>query len=505
MVIEIFIPNDLNNIKMISKVDPTYWFLPHIPNIAQPYTSNNKVEALIDGQAYMQHLNYNIVRMISSDYFHLCGWQVTSGQKLLGATSNSPTFVDQLKNLVLSGATVRALLWMWNVPDNPVFATEINQLNRPNGIAVLDTRLLRLSPTIPSPSSHHQKSVVLSSDGEHWAYVGGIDIGFDRWDTNNHNGSPDRTKYFFDAWHDVHCVIRGFAVSQIWNNFRQRWNDPTRPNVFQNVPPPIPASSTPVITFNNGTHHVQVLRTLVCKLTYPFMPTGEQTVRLAYEKAIDSAEHYIYIEDQYLWPCSIIDKLRDAASRGVKIILVVAHEYDVPFLKPWHNQMRLESLERIAAIRPENLYTYHLEQSQPPHSDIYVHAKVMVVDDRYAAIGSANINNRSSTNDSELHVAIIDANTVQGPMDGTNRTVCIFAKDLRLKLWQEHLGVNANVLDDPILALTTIWPDCSTSTPSFPNRKHHVVCHHVPEPRFNWDTWPISIRKDVMDPKIICP
>ena len=66
---------------MISNVDPLYWFLPSLPNTNQPYTSNNNVEPLIDGQAYMKHLNDNIVEMDSSDYFHMCGWQVTSGQK----------------------------------------------------------------------------------------------------------------------------------------------------------------------------------------------------------------------------------------------------------------------------------------------------------------------------------------------------------------------------------------------------------------------------------------
>lgn len=50
---------------------------------------------------------------------------------------------------------------------------------------------------------------------------------------------------------------------------------------------------------NVGTHHVQVLRTLVCEGVYPFAPDGGQTLRLAYEKAIDRAQHYVYIEDQY--------------------------------------------------------------------------------------------------------------------------------------------------------------------------------------------------------------
>lgn len=154
---------------MSSNVDPLHWFLPSIPNAQQPFTSDNNVEPPIDGQAYMKHLNDNIVKMASSDYFHMCGWQVTSDQKLLGITKNGPSFLDQIKNLIVAGATFRGLLWIWNVPDNPVFVTGVNKLNLPHGTAILDARLHRLSPTNPTLSAHHQKSIVLSSNGEHWA------------------------------------------------------------------------------------------------------------------------------------------------------------------------------------------------------------------------------------------------------------------------------------------------------------------------------------------------
>ena len=66
---------------------------------------------------------------------------------------------------------------------------------------------------------------------------------------------------------------------------------------------------------NYGTHHVQVLRTLAPGGIYPFAPQGEQSILSAYKKAIDLAEHYIYIEEQHLWPCGIIENLAAAALR----------------------------------------------------------------------------------------------------------------------------------------------------------------------------------------------
>jgi phosphatidylserine/phosphatidylglycerophosphate/cardiolipin synthase-like enzyme len=179
---------------------------------------------------------------------------------------------------------------------------------------------------------------------------------------------------------------------------------------------------------------------------------------------------------------------------------------DVPGLKPWHNQMRFESLERIKSSNADNVYTYHLQQSVSPYSDIYVHAKLMIVDDCYVIIGSANLNNRSFTNDSELAVAIVDADTIPSTMNGSTETICAFAKNLRLKLWQEHLGVNnTNDIEDPIIALNSVWPNCSGSSPTSPTRKHHVVCHDVPMPRSNTTTSPIDVRTDLMNPKLDCP
>ena len=58
-------------------------------------------------------------------------------------------------------------------------------------------------------------------------------------------------------------------------------------------------SKKPLKGSNFGTHHVQVLRTLARGGVYPFAPYGEQSILSAYKKAIDLAEHYIYIEEQF--------------------------------------------------------------------------------------------------------------------------------------------------------------------------------------------------------------
>jgi phosphatidylserine/phosphatidylglycerophosphate/cardiolipin synthase-like enzyme len=82
---------------------------------------------------------------------------------------------------------------------------------------------------------------------------------------------------------------------------------------------------------------------------------------------------------------------------------------------------------------------------------VYVHAKVVVVDDTWAMIGSDNLNRRSWTHDSELSVAVLDAkHDEREPTDpgGLGDGARTFARDLRLQLWREHLERPQTAIDD---------------------------------------------------------
>jgi phosphatidylserine/phosphatidylglycerophosphate/cardiolipin synthase-like enzyme len=73
---------------------------------------------------------------------------------------------------------------------------------------------------------------------------------------------------------------------------------------------------------------------------------------------------------------------------------------------------------------------------------VYVHAKVVVVDDVWAMVGSDNLNRRSWTHDSELSIGVLDADRdPRAPEDpaGLGDSARVFARELRLRLWREHL------------------------------------------------------------------
>jgi type II secretory pathway pseudopilin PulG len=74
---------------------------------------------------------------------------------------------------------------------------------------------------------------------------------------------------------------------------------------------------------------------------------------------------------------------------------------------------------------------------------VYVHSKLMIVDDRYTIIGSANLNDRSmlGDRDSEIAVVIEDQEFYRNKMNGTRYKAGKFAFSLRMRLWKEHLGL----------------------------------------------------------------
>ncbi|KAK4476714.1 hypothetical protein RD792_015874 [Penstemon davidsonii] len=103
-------------------------------------------------------------------------------------------------------------------------------------------------------------------------------------------------------------------------------------------------------------------------------------------------------------------------------------------------------------------------------SQVYVHSKVMVVDDRCALVGSSNINDRSllGSRDSEIAVLIEDKEFVDSSMNGKPWKAGKFAFNLRLSLWAEHLGLHTEEVaqvKDPIADATykDFWLKIATS------------------------------------------
>ena len=101
---------------------------------------------------------------------------------------------------------------------------------------------------------------------------------------------------------------------------------------------------------------------------------------------------------------------------------------------------RQQALDALHAAGADRVAVYGIENHAG--TPVYVHAKVCVIDDVWASVGSDNINRRSWTHDSELSCAVIDdARDERAPqvVDRFGHGARRFARDLRLELAREHL------------------------------------------------------------------
>ena len=191
---------------------------------------------------------------------------------------------------------------------------------------------------------------------------------------------------------------------------------------------------------------VQILRTYPSRRHgYPFAPLGERSVARAYEKALRRARSLIYIEDQYLWSADVVkafaDALREQPQLRLIAVLPMLADQDGRISGPPNEIGRIDALHLLQRAGGDRVAVYGLENSSG--LPIYVHAKVCVIDDVWATVGSDNLNRRSWSHDSELSCAVLDQNRdPREPLDpaGIGDGARVFARDLRLELAREHLG-----------------------------------------------------------------
>ena len=193
---------------------------------------------------------------------------------------------------------------------------------------------------------------------------------------------------------------------------------------------------------------IQLLRTYPARRPgYPFAPAGERSVARGYAKVLARARSLVYLEDQYLWSSDVAQVFADALRREqqLRVIAVIPRfpDQDGRTSLPPNLVGRTAVLQQLSEAGGERFAVYGLEnQAGTP---IYVHAKVCVVDDTWATVGSDNANRRSWTHDSELSCAVFDP-------DPDPQTA--WPGMLRLRLAAEHLGGAAprQELCDPIRA-----------------------------------------------------
>src|SRR5690349_1011283 len=391
------------------------------------FTTGNLVQPLVDGRGYFARLCAEINAAGRGDQVFFVDFRGDFDEQLDGPGTEAG---EVLGRAARRGVSVFGLLWRSQPralhQSEEANADFVRQIDEDGGQVLLDARTRR-------GGSHHQKLVVLrhpGAPGRDCAFVGGIDLGHSRNDDAGHRGDP-QVMEFPDSygprppWHDIQAEVRGPAVHDLEHTFRERWYgssvldlpSPVRQLydrayhmgavTSRPLPEPVPDDGTV-----RGPHAVQVLRTYPARLRrYPFAPHGERSIAHAYRKALARARRLIYLEDQYLWSRPVARMFAAAlhAHPDLHIIAVVPRHPDndgrvtrMPGLMARHDMVRL-----LRAAGGSRFAVYDL--ANHAGTPVYVHAKVVVVDDVWAMVGSDNLNRRSWTHDSELSIGVLDA------------------------------------------------------------------------------------------------
>jgi len=115
-----------------------------------------------------------------------------------------------------------------------------------------------------------------------------------------------------------------------------------------------------------------------------------------------------------------------------------------------YKKIKIEDCEQyVTLLNLRNWENLSIDKAPPRYitEQIYIHNKMMIVDDRYVLLGSANINDRSllGTRDSELNVLITDTKTEKVDLcgDGKQRWVRCFAREMRMEVWNKIFGITS--------------------------------------------------------------
>ncbi|HWD49152.1 MAG TPA: phosphatidylserine/phosphatidylglycerophosphate/cardiolipin synthase family protein [Rhizomicrobium sp.] len=273
---------------------------------------------------------------------------------------------------------------------------------------------------------HHQKSWLIDAghDSE-IAFVGGINLMPGSTTARGHTNRDGRHT------HDVYCEIRGPSATDVHHNFVQRWNEAGERQQEHGVWPA--GSHTDSLAFPQRTSQalgdsiVQMQRTIRAGHYTDGHATpggqafeianGEHTILDQYLAAIAAARETIYIEDQYIASPDVVVRLRQALERGVDVTFLCPADPEQQVKDARHNPVAKPFYDLIGSLGEFPNFLLAGLASPRTGAPIYVHDKIMLVDDVWATIGSCNIASQSFYCDSELNAAIWDETVVTNLRD----------------------------------------------------------------------------------------
>jgi phospholipase D1/2 len=354
-----------------------------------------RLAILNDAAAYFAALREAL--RLATRQVYIIGWDIHSLTRFVGPSGHADDGYPEelgafLKALLKAKPELRINILSWNFP--ALYAAEREWNSAAKFTSEASDRLcFCFDSSLPLGSAQHQKIVVV--DGA-LAFVGGLDLTIRRWDTSAHDAhhplrtDPDGKSY--PPFHDVQCMVDGEAAVSLTEVVESRWRtagctvEKSAAVTGERWPASVPVQSRGLT--------VGIARTEIATAS----KAGVNEVARLFEASINAADRFIYIENQFT---SATDIARLLAQRMLDVpqlrVLIVTPKMH----SSWFESQAMQSgrggfIEQFVAagVYPS---TWDGEKA----TVVMVHSKVMIVDDRFLRVGSANLNNRSMGADTE--------------------------------------------------------------------------------------------------------
>eukprot|EP01080_Neovahlkampfia_damariscottae_P008939 gene8939-888_t len=501
-------------------------------NSSFPVQLNNACNYFIGGKSYFEDLS-NEMKNAKNEIF-ISGW-VLSPHLYLNRNPSRDRFDDLLVEIAEKGVKIYILIWdenNWIIDLGTSYVKQhISQLHKnilifkdPNGTVfqfwshhqkcvIIDQEIGYCGGIDLAYNRWEDPEQYLIFD-ENEKYFPGMDYVNPLKKTvyvgDNLTSYLDRSKIPRMPWQDIQVKIVGIGGKDLAKNFIQRWNFGVRkfssiPQLIMSIEPLRPKLREKE---NYQNCNIQIVRS-ACRWSFG-TEQPERSIYDAYIELIEKSKHFIYIENQFFISAAnenqknprnyivaaLIKRIKIAIEKKKNFKVIICVPFQTGFPMSESSTKIISYWQYKSIFRGENSLFGVLEKEYPKvdigkyiffcslrtygtsensknltSQIIYIHSKMMLVDDRIAIIGSANINDRSlrGTRDSEICVVIEDEQKVESTMGGQKFFARKFAKDLRMKCWNyffahEKFKISMN---DPILFFDTFVKTANNNTTIF--------------------------------------
>jgi phospholipase D1/2 len=391
----------------------------------------DRVSFIVDGADYFAAFRAAACRARHS--IVIVGWDIDSRIRLVpdGADDGLPESLgDFLRALVDRRRDLHIYVLDWDFAMLVAAGRELRPVysmgwRRHRGLQ------FHLDSAHPIGACHHQKIVVID---DALAFVGGFDLTHCRWDTIAHSPSDPRRRHpngeACPPFHDVQMAVAGPIAVALGGLVRERWQRATGKRLRSSAAGAIDEVWPPELGIDLADVAVAVARTQPAYQDWPEV----QEIKQLYLDAIRATRRHLYVENQYFSAGEIASAIADRirAPDGPQLALV-SRRRDTGWLEEsTMGVMRARLHRRLREADPGGRFgAFYPFVPELGDGFVNVHSKLLIADDDFMTIGSANLNNRSMGYDTECNLAIHGA--------GDDR-VCVAIRDIRQRLLAEHLG-----------------------------------------------------------------